>query len=176
MKKGKAEIEVQSTDKFNVGSEIGIYIEPDLIHIMKKEVTKNVFEGYIDKNNRVCFGDGIFDCDVTQLYKNSKIDEQGYLITEDGQQIDLVDVDVNVTIAFTDITLTDNEEDGMVYGNVISSIYKGDHYQVIIRTDENEEDYILDTEYTYNIGDRVGVIIPANKIVLSLHGVTNNNG
>ena len=66
-----------------------------------------------------------------------------------------------------------NEEDGMVYGTVISSIYKGDHYQVIVRTDENEEDYIMDTEYTYNEGDRVGVIIPSDKIKMTLKVVNN---
>lgn len=173
LKSGKSEIEVQSTDKFNVGEEVGIYVEPDLIHIMKKEVTTNIFEGYIDKNNKVCFGDGVFECDVTQLYKNSKLDEEGYLITESGEQIDLNDIDVKVEVAFTDITLTDNEEDGMVYGTVISSIYKGDHYQVIVRTNDNEEDYIIDTEYTYNLDDIVGVIIPSDKIKMTLK-VTNN--
>ena len=173
LKRGKAEIEVQSTDKFNVNSEVGIIIEPDLIHIMKKEVTTNIYEGYIDKNNRVCFGDGIFECDVTQLYKGSHVDEDGYLVTEDGQQIDLVDLDVKVEVPFNAITLTDNEEDGIVYGEVISSIYKGEYYQVIVRTDENEEDYIMDTEYTYNEGDRVGVIIPSDKIKMTLKVVNN---
>lgn len=173
LKKGKAEIEVQSTSKFNVGEEVSISIQPDLIHIMKKEVTTNIFEGYIDKNNKVHFGDGVYECDVTQLYANSKIDEEGYLITANGEQIDLTDAEVLVNVGFNDITLTENEEDGMVYGVVISSIYKGDHYQVIIRTDENEEDYILDTEYTYNQNDRVGVIINSDKIKLKLK--VNNN-
>ena len=173
LKSGKAEIEVQSTDKFNVGENVGIFIEPDLIHIMKKEVTTNVYEGYIDKNNKVCFGDGTFECDVTQLYPNSKLDEEGYLILETGEQIDLNDVDVIVNVSFTDITLTDNEEDGMVYGHVLSSIYKGDHYQVIVRTNETEEDYIIDTEYTYNLTDRVGIIIPSDKIKLKLKVVNN---
>ena len=173
LKVGKAEISVQSTSKFSVGDNVGIIIKPDLIHIMKKEYTTNVFEGYIDKNNCVVFGDGTYVCDVTQLYPGSAIDEEGYLITSNGEQIDLNDVDVTVTISFNDITLTDNEEDGMVYGEVISSIYKGDHYQVIVRTFENEEDYILDTEYTYNVGDKVGVIIPSEKIKMKLKVVNN---
>ena len=166
--KGKSEIEVQSTDRFNVGDDVGIFIEPDLIHIMKKEVTTNIYEGYIDNHNNVCFADGVFECDVTQLYPGSKLDEQGYLITKDNQQVDLNDVDVIVNVQFSDITLTDNEEDGIVYGEVISSIYKGDHYQVIVRTEENEEDYIVDTEYTYNVSDRVGIIIEPNKISMKL--------
>ena len=97
----------------------------------------------------------------------------GYLITSNGEQIDLNDVDVKVTISFNDITLTDNEEDGMVYGYVLSSIYKGDHYQVIVRTNETEEDYIIDTEYTYNLTDRVGIIIPKDKIRMKLKVVNN---
>ncbi len=173
LKIGKAEIEVQSTAKYNVSEKVGIIIKPDLIHIMSKEVTTNIFEGYIDKNNNVCFGDGVFECDVTQLYKGSHLDEDGYLITKEGTQIDLNDVDVKVEVAFNDITLTDNEEDGMVYGTVISSIYKGDHYQVIVRTNDEEEDYIIDTEYTYNLSDIVGVIINKDKIKLTLK-VTNN--
>ena len=173
LKIGKAEIEVQSTAKYNVSEKVGIIIKPDLIHIMSKEVTTNIFEGYIDKNNNVCFGDGVFECDVTQLYKGSHLDEEGYLITKEGTQIDLNDVDVKVEVAFNDITLTDNEEDGMVYGTVISSIYKGDHYQVIVRTNDEEEDYIIDTEYTYNLSDIVGVIINKDKIKLTLK-VTNN--
>ena len=28
-------------------------------------------------------------------------------------------------------------------GNIISMIYKGDHYRYIVRTEENEEDYVL---------------------------------
>jgi len=169
LKKGKAEIEVQSTLKFNVGDEVGIIIEPDLIHIMPKEVAINSFEGYINNKNQVCFGDGTYECDVTQLYDGSHIDDEGYLITKNGEQIDLNDVDVDVEVDFNSIELTDNEEDGMVYGSVISSIYKGDHYQVIVRTYENEEDYIVDTEYTYNEYDRVGVIIDSKKIRLKLH-------
>ena len=102
LKRGKAEIEVQSTDKFNVNSEVGIIIEPDLIHIMKKELTTNTYEGYITKDNTVVFAEGEFECDVTQLYPNSSLDEEGYLITSDGQQIDLNDVDVKVEVTDKD--------------------------------------------------------------------------
>ena len=32
---------------------------------------------------------------------------------------------------------------GGAQGNIISMIYKGDHYRYIVRTEENEEDYVL---------------------------------
>ena len=41
-------------------------------------------------------------------------------------------------------------------------------YQLIVRTDENEEDFVFDTEYTWNENDRVSVIIPKEKIKLTL--------
>ena len=47
-------------------------------------------------------------------------------------------------------------------------IYKGDHYQLIVRTDENEEDFVFDTEDTWNENDRVSVIIKKENIKLKL--------
>ena len=37
-----------------------------------------------------------------------------------------------------------------------------------MRTDENEEDYVLDTEYTWNENDRVSVSIPVSAIRMKL--------
>jgi len=135
---------------------------------MEKEFSSNKYEGYITKRNTVCFGDGEFDCDVTQLYPGSFLDEEGYLITAEGEKIDLTDVDVNVEVGLRDIEISDEQDVGGVSGNIVSIIYKGDHYQLIVRTDEEEEDFVLDTEYTWNENDRVSVIIPKEKIKLTL--------
>ncbi len=168
MKVGKSEVVIQDTVERKVGEKVSIFIKPNDIHIMEKEFSTNKFDGYITKNNTVCFGDGEFECDVTQLYPKSFLDEEGYLITAEGERIDLTDVDVNVEVGLKDIEISDHEEDGSAVGNIISIIYKGDHYQLIVRTDENEEDFVLDTEYTWNENDRVSVIIPKDKIKLSL--------
>ena len=165
---GKTEIVVQSTVERKVGEEVSLLIKPNDIHIMAKEFSSNKYDGYITKHNTVCFGDGEFECDVTQLYPGSVLDEEGYLITAEGERIDLTDVDVNVEVGLKDIEISDHEEDGGAVGNIVSMIYKGDHYQLIVRTSENEEDFVLDTEYTWNENDRVSVIIPKEKIKLSL--------
>ena len=165
---GKTEVIIQNTIERKVGEKVSITIKPDNIHIMKKEFSSNKFDGYITKKNTVVFGDGEFDCDVTQLYPGSFIDEEGYLITAEGDRLDLTDVDVNVEVGLKDIEITDNAEDGGAVGNIVSIIYKGDHYQLIVRTTENEEDYVFDTEDTWNENDRVGVIIPKDKIKLTL--------
>ncbi|MDY6367043.1 MAG: ABC transporter ATP-binding protein [Clostridia bacterium] len=165
---GKTEVVAQDTDERKVGDAVDILLEPDDIHIMAKEFSSNKYEGYITKNNTVRFGDGEFECDVTTLYEGSTLDEEGYLVTKEGERVDLTDVDVNVEVGLKDIQISDDEEVGGAVGNIVSIIYKGDHYQLIVRTDENEEDFVLDTEDTWNENDRVSVIIPKDKIKLSL--------
>ena len=164
---GKAEIEIQSTQKKEVGDRIGIVIAPDEIHVMKKEFTVNRFDGTITKKNRVEFGDGEFDCDVTRLYPGSRLDEEGYLITAKGEKIDLTGVPVTVEVGLGDIRMSDDREEGGAEGNIISLIYKGDHYRYIVRT-ENEEDYVLASEDLWNENDHVSLIIPPEKIKLTL--------
>ncbi len=168
MKVGKTEIVIQDTVERKVNEKVSLVINPDGIHIMEKEFSINKYEGYITKENKVAFGDGEFDCDVTQLYPGSIVDEDGYLITKEGEKIDLTDVDVNVEVGLKDITISDNADEGGAIGNIVSMIYKGDHYQIIVRTDENEEDFVFDTEDTWNENDRVSVVIPKSKIKLSL--------
>ena len=52
-------------------------------------------------------------------------------------------------------------------GHIINLIYKGDHYSYVVRTD-NEEDFIVDDEYLWNMEDRVSLIIPEDKMKFSL--------
>ncbi|MBR5900081.1 MAG: ABC transporter ATP-binding protein [Clostridia bacterium] len=165
---GKTEVVIQDTIERKVGEKVSIIIKPNDIHIMAKEFSSNKYDGYITKKNTVCFGDGEFDCDVTQLYPGSFLDEEGYLITAEGDKIDLTDVDVTVEVGLKDIEISDDAELGGAVGNIVSIIYKGDHYQLIVRTDEEEEDFVVDTEYTWNENDRVSVIIPSEKIKLAL--------
>ena len=168
LKVGKTEVVIQDTKERKVGEKASIIIRPEDIHLMHKEFSSNKYEGYITKKNTVCFGDGEFECDVTKLYPNSILDEEGYLITEDGDKVDLTDVDVEVEVGLKDIEISDNLEEGGATGNIVSIIYKGDHYQIIVRTEENEEDFVCDTEYTWNENDMVSVIIKPENIKLKL--------
>ena len=165
---GKFEIVIQSTSNAPVGSVIGMRIEPDGIHLMEKVYTVNRYDGVITKNNTVKFGDGEFECDVTALYPNSTLDEQGYLITASGESLDLTGTEVEVEVGTQDITMTDDADAGGARGNIISMIYKGDHYRYIVRTEENEEDYVFSCPDLWNTGDLVGIIIAPEKIKMTL--------
>lgn len=165
---GKTELIIQSTESRNIGDVIGMNIAPDAIHIMAKEFSSNKFDGYITKKNTVVFGDGEFECDLTQLYPGSRLDEEGYILTAAGEKLDLTDTDVTVEVGLNDIEISDNAEEGGARGHIVSIIYKGDHYQLIVRTEENEEDYVFDTEDLWNEDDYVSVKIKPEKIKLTL--------
>lgn len=165
---GRSEMVIQSTQSRKVGDIIGMNIGPDDIHIMKKEFTVNQYDGYITKKNTVVFGDGEFDCDVTTLYPGSHLDEEGYLITADGQKIDLTDMDVTVEVGLEDIEISDNADEGGARGHIVQLIYKGDHYQYIVRTEENEEDYVFDIPDLWNENDYVSIKIKPENIHLRL--------
>ena len=164
---GRYEIEVRSTAAPAVGANVGLKIEPDGIHVMKKVFRVNRFSGVITKKNTVEFGDGEFECDVTQLYKGSHLDEEGYLITAKGEKLDLTGVEVNVEVGLHDITMSDDPEEGGACGHIISLIYKSEYYRYIVRT-ENEEDYVLACEDLWNENDFVSLVIPKDKIKLTL--------
>ena len=167
---GKNEVVIQDTRDFPVDSNASISIEPDMIHIMKKELNANVYQdAYIDNKNRVVIANTPFECDVAQVLPNSHLDDDGYLIGPKGKKYDLNDADVIASINLTDVEICENEEDGMVPGVIVSVIYKGDHYQVTVRT-EDEEDFVVETEYTYNETDRVSINIAKEKISLSIKG------
>ena len=164
---GRYEIEIQSTAAPAMGDSIGLTIEPDGIHVMKKVFRVNQFTGVITKKNTVKFGDGEFKCDVTQLYPGSHLDEEGYLITAKGEKLDLTDTEVNVEVGLQDITMSDNPDEGGAQGHIISLIYKSEYYRYIVRT-ENEEDYVLACEDLWNENDLVSLVIPPEKIKLTL--------
>ena len=165
---GKYELVIQSTESREVGEVIGMRIAPDGIHLMKPKYTKNVFDGTITKRNTVAFADGEFECDVTQLYPGSRIDEEDYLVTAQGERLDLTGTEVVVEVGLNDIAISDDKGAGGTTGHIISIIYKGDHYRLIVRTDESEEDFVFATDDLWNENDFVSVVIPKEKIKLSL--------
>lgn len=164
---GRNEFLIQAVTESKQGSKVGLNIAPDSIHIMNKDFTVNTYVGYITKHNKVVFAEAEFDCDVTQLYPNSKLTDDNTLIDEKGNEIDLTDVDVNVQVSLKDIEISDDLDDCNISGKIVSNIYKGDHYQMIIRTEE-EDDFVVDTEYSYNEQDQVGIKIKPSLIKLTL--------
>ena len=97
------------------------------------------------------------------------MDEEGYVVGPDGVRYDFTDADVSAEIALDRIEILDDEQSGVVSGEIVSIIYKGDHYQLTVRTPE-DEDFVLDTEYTYDENDLVGLLVKPGDIKLTLKG------
>jgi len=110
---------------------------------MNKARIINTIETYMISENVVDICGGHFDC-------NSTLDA-GTLVT--------------ATVDFDDVEITDDPEDGVIEGTVVSSIYKGSYYQCIVKTDDNY-DFFVDTDYEWLKGDRVGINIPQDKIII----------
>lgn len=164
---GDNEIVINSIYNAVVADTISIDIDPDSIHLIENNLTTNDFKGIITKHNTVEFADGEFECDLTQLYPNSKYVDD-VLVDEKGNEIDVVGKEVSVSIpVFGSIEMSDDADKGGTTGNIISLIYKGDHYQYIVRT-ENEYDFIFDDEDLWNENDFVSLIIPKENISLKL--------
>ena len=166
---GKAEVIVQSTAELDEGATVGLDVEPVNIQIMKKPFVSNFYDGYITKDYKVEFANAEFDVDILPLFPGAKINEDEILVDEKGNEIDVVDMEVNVEVPFEAITISDDPDASEIHGNIISLIYLGDHYELMVRT-EDEEDFILNSPDLWNENDEVSVIIDQSKINLSRKG------
>ena len=142
---GGYEFTVQSTNGKEVGSKVGLHVTPNGIHIMKKLRATNEFIGEADGENLVWMCKGDFELDLPEG-------------VEKGDK-------VKVKVPFDAVELTDDENDGVIGGNVTQSIYKGTYYQVQVYTD-TDEDFLVDTSDEWDINDRVGINLHREKVTV----------
>jgi spermidine/putrescine transport system ATP-binding protein len=137
-----------SVTEFNgqpVGRETGLYIPPDGIHIMKKSRVINEFK---------------------TEYWGGIVEIAGFKV-EVAPDENLEGKTVLASFEFGDAEIEDDEKEGAIRGNVMSALYKGKYYQVVVKTDDDEDIYV-NTPYEWNINDRVGINIAADKIKLTV--------
>ena len=164
---GKNEMVIQSVRSAKVGDRVGLSVEPDNIHIMIAEDHTNYFTAEINKNYRLEYNGQVIKTSLTSLIKGSKRLEDGTLLDGNGEAIDPGRTKVIVSIQPQDIDMTDHVDEGMVDGYISNLIYKGDHYSYVIHT-ELEQDFIVDDEDLWNMGDHVGLIMPLEKMSFKL--------
>ena len=166
---GKAEVIVQSTAELTEGLTVSLNVEPVNIQIMKKPFVSNFYDGYITKDYKVEFANSEFDVDILPLFPGAKINEDEVLVDEKGNEIEVTDMEISVEVPFEAVSISDDPDASDIHGNIISLIYLGDHYEIIVRTEE-EEDFILNTPDLWNENDTVSVIIDQSMINLSRKG------
>ena len=165
---GKNELIAKSTENFVEGP-VSIDVKPDGIHIMAKENLQNIFTNCeVLKNNNVELADGKLEIDLTQLVKGSKVDEDGYLVAG-NKKYDLTGAKLTLEIPLDKIDIYDDTESGQISGEIVSSLYIGDHYRIIVRSEDDEE-FIVVTDYENNLGDQVRLDIKKEDIKIRLKG------
>ena len=149
---GKYEIIIRTTKCYAVGDEVGICLEPDGIHVMLAEDHTTSFVTTINSDYTLDFNGKVIRCDLTKVVPKSKMKDNA-LIDENGETVDISKLKVQVSIQPDDIEMSDEAEAGLVSGEIINLIYKGDHYSYVVRT-EYGYDLIVDDEYLWNMNDK----------------------
>ncbi len=137
------ELMVQDYHCYEAGRKVGLLVKPVDIHVMKKERTCNSFEGEMIDSTHVEFLGAKFEC----MPQDS---------IEGGEKV-MVEVD------FRNVNLQDNEEDGVLSGDVNFILYKGNHYHLTVGTVYGDDIYV-DTNDVWDDGDCVGITIAPEHI------------
>lgn len=148
----KAEIEAHSLKNFALGEKVGINIDPDMIHIIPYDSSINHYDGEVvgvsEDDVIVQFADFSLTVSASKVFGDKKVEPGtkivGSFVPEDAD-------------------LSDDAEAGVVAGNIVSFIYIDNAYRYVVRSEVNEEDYLVCDEYLWNQGDRVSVLIPEDK-------------
>lgn len=127
------ELMIQDYDAYEVGEEVMLYIKPQDIQVMKKERTANVLQGEVIDSETIEILGGKFPIANT---------------LEAGSQ-------VTVEVPFDKVDLVDDQDSGVIAGEVYFILYKGDRYHLTVKT---EEGFVwVDTNDIWDKGDLVGI-------------------
>jgi len=140
---------IQDYHEYLPGTEIGMLVKPEDIQIMKKEhYLYNYLDGEVLKNGKVRFLGAEWEVNEEQVARFAAGDK------------------VQVRVPFRSIDLQDYEEEGTLSGEVHFILFKGNHFHLTIRTDTGY-DFFVNTNDVWDDGDRVGIVIPKDDILLS---------
>ena len=173
VKTDKAEIEIHNLKSFREGERVGLNVAPDNIHIIPYDTSLNHYEGVLEdyvagKGFLVRFED--FELDgipAGKIFENCVEKEGAMPADAQGREIDWKGRKVVVSFLPEDAALSDDADAGFVEGNIFNFIFMDNYYRYRVRS-QSEEDYIVNDEYLWNVGDHVSVGLPKEKFVFGL--------
>ena len=110
----------------------------------------NHYAGMLDAEGHLLLADGSLKPELASLFPASVPQS-------------LEGIELEASFLPGDASLSDDPAQGLIQGNIISIIYKGDHYKYKVRS-KNDVDYYVDDEWLWNMGDFVSVVVPEEKI------------
>ena len=170
---GQYEMEVHCLKQYKEGDEVGLFVAPDMIHIIKYDDTLNHYEGTItsvleDNEVSISFADITTKLSIDKVIPNATV-TNGVINDEKGGILNIDTTKLDVYFDPCDGVLSDNVDVGDVSGTIVSFYYIGDHYSYTVRS-ESENDYVVDDEYLYNQGDKVSIKIKDGALKISVEG------
>ncbi len=133
-----------------IGTPEDIYNEPKNAFVADFIGESNIFNGIMTGKMKVRFCGAEFDC----------LDD-----IEHGTKIDAV-------VRPEDVIITTPDK-GAIKGKVISSLFKGVHYEITVVSGKNE--IVIQSTKTANVGDMVGLLIEPDGIHIMVSETTQNN-
>jgi len=123
-----------------IGTPIDIYNEPINDFVARFIGESNILEGIMPEDYKIEFSGRMFDCVDYDFYKNEHVD---------------------VVIRPEDVEFTSYEA-GMLKGTVISCLFKGVHYEIMVDVDGFQ--YMAHTTISKEPGQKVGINITPENI------------
>ena len=163
---GKNEMIIQSVNSAKVGDIVGLRVDPENVHVIQAEDHTNTFFAEINSAHRLEYNGHVLDTSLTRIIKGSRRMENGTILDANGEVIDPSRMRVMVSIGPEDIEMTDEQDAGLIQGDISNLIYQGDHYMYVVHTDL--EDFIVYDEDLWNMDDRVSLLMPLEKMTFAL--------
>ena len=163
---GKNEMVIQTVKNASPGDRVGLRVNPENIHIIIAPDHTNLFYADINREYRLEYNGHELKKNITEIFRSSSRRDDGTVVDSAGNAIEPDRVRVLVAIKPDDIEMTDDQEAGLVQGWISNLVYKGDHYSYVIHTDL-EQDFVVNDEYLWNMGDQVGLLMPEDKMTFT---------
>ena len=157
---------IQTVKNASPGDRVGLRVNPENIHIIIAPDHTNLFYADINREYRLEYNGHELKKNITEIFRSSSRRDDGTVVDSAGNAIEPDRVRVLVAIKPDDIEMTDDQEAGLVQGWISNLVYKGDHYSYVIHTDL-EQDFVVNDEYLWNMGDQVGLLMPEDKMTFS---------
>lgn len=136
-------IVMKSGEIQQVGTPVDIYNEPENVFVAKFIGESNILDGVMLEDYHLELNNKRFVCVDFGFEKNENVD---------------------VVVRPEDVEIIDSEK-ALIKAEVVSCLFKGVHYELILKTDKYE--WLAHTTKLFNVGDKVGIrIIPENFHVM----------
>ncbi len=141
------EIQVHDYNAFEAGTEVGLLVKPQDLHVMKSQYLTNRLDAVVVDETHVAMLGGEFEVEHMEWEKGTE---------------------VTVEVDFDKVELTDDPSDGEAEGQIWFILYKGDHYHLTLKCADNVRLYV-DTNDVWEDYDNVGFKIKAKDMKVTPH-------